>query len=567
MRTFEEIKEEIRQANIRNDIRSLRALASEMQTLGTPHAKAHAHIALGIAEDLDGNYTAALEYYRHSLTMHEELGDRAGMARVTANIGIVLYSTGDYPSSLEHYYRALAMFEEIGNHAGVASVTGNIGGVYEATGDYPSALEHNRRALAMYEQIGDRRGVCRITVNIGSVYLAIGDYPSALEYDGRALAMYEELGDLIGVAVVTGNMGNVYSGTGDNPTALEYLRRALTIHEQLDDRASVVRVIGNIVAVLVKLERYDDAANLQERQSSMLMNNPGVRAYHHANSALLAEYRNDLDASHHHLLEALAISMKTGLRARSTYFHELLRELAQKRNDFAGYIEHNNEYQRITEEIRGKDATLRMAMMEAERKVEAELRARDKERALLYGALPKSIADRMIRGEDVSGDHFDNAAVMFLDIVGFTSNTSHLPPTDVVKMLDNIFSMIDGTCDTHQVIKIKTMGDSYMCFRGDSDTTLNAHSMASVALDVMKGAFTWPNGEPIQFRGGIHIGPATAGVIGTQRLQYDVWGDTVNVASRMESTSEPGKIHVSEALANALNEHKNSPPAPSLTLR
>jgi class 3 adenylate cyclase len=191
----------------------------------------------------------------------------------------------------------------------------------------------------------------------------------------------------------------------------------------------------------------------------------------------------------------------------------------------------------------------------------------------------------MIRGEDVSGDHFDHAAILFVDVVSFTSNTSHMPPADVVKLLETIFRTIDGLCDSQNVVKVKTIGDSYMCFRGDGDATTNARSIANVALDVLHEAFTWPTGEPLRFRAGIHIGPATAGVIGTQRLQYDVWGDTVNVASRMESTGEPGKIHVSEAFAavltsppsplddhgtstpSALDDHGTSPPSPLSSLR
>jgi adenylate cyclase len=138
------------------------------------------------------------------------------------------------------------------------------------------------------------------------------------------------------------------------------------------------------------------------------------------------------------------------------------------------------------------------------------------------------------------------------------------PQTSYCRRCVPIFNAIDAICTTHDVIKIKTIGDSYMCFRGDADASTNARSVARVALDVLQVApsvapsvapgvaFKWPNGETIRFRAGIHIGPATAGVIGTQRLQYDVWGDTVNVASRMESTGEPGRIHVSDAFAQHL---------------
>jgi class 3 adenylate cyclase len=226
--------------------------------------------------------------------------------------------------------------------------------------------------------------------------------------------------------------------------------------------------------------------------------------------------------------------------------------LAQKRNDFAGYIEHNNEYQRITEEVRGRDATLKMAMMEAERNMEGERREREKERALLYGALPESVANRMLRGEDVSGDHFDHASVMFLDVVGFTTNAHDLEPRVVTNVLDDVFNAIDEICATHNVTKIKTIGDAYLAVAFPHDDQSTEQNIASVALAIQQLQFTWPNESPLQFRIGLHSGPVVAGVIGKQRLQYDVWGDTVNTASRMESASEPGRIHISEAFATLM---------------
>jgi adenylate cyclase len=520
VRTYEELARDIRHATGIHDASALLALAKEMQALDTPKAQAAAFVTMGTAARLVGDYPAALEHIRRAMGLYEELGDRQGMAIAIGNMGNVHFRTGDFPSALEHYGRALAMHEEQADRNSIARVTGNMGNVYCDTGDFTAALEHYRRALAILEELGDR-------------------------------AM---------VATMIGNIGGVHFSTGDYLSAFEHLQRALPLHEELGDHAGVVVVTGNMIAALIKLERYDEAAVLAERQATMPMDNPNVRSFHLSSCALLAEHRDDLDAAHRHLMEAVSITTEAGLRASSAELHKRLRDLAQKRNDFAGFIEHNAEFLRLTEEIRGKEATQRLTMMEAERKAEAVERERQKERALLYGALPKSVADRMIRGEDVSGDHFDHAAVMFLDIVGFTSNTSTMPPADVVKLLEHIFSTIDGICETHNVIKIKTIGDSYMCFRGDADATTNAQSIARVGIAVMQGAFTWNDGEKIQFRGGMHIGTATAGVIGTQRLQYDVWGDTVNVASRMESTSEPGRIHVSEAFANVLRGSTNSAP-------
>ncbi len=594
MRTYQELAEDVRHALSSTDAHKLRELAEQLQALGTPQATALSQRALGNAARFAGEYALALELLRQALSASEEIGDRVGAAKATSNIGSVLSTTGNHKEGLDHLHRALAMLEEFGDKYDVAMTIGMIGVVHSNAGDYRSALEHFHRAMALQEELGDRVGIARNNGNIGLVHNYTSDYPSALDYFHRALAIYQELGSEAGealvignignvyfstedyssalqhyqraltfhqtsgnrvyAATVTGNIGNVYLAIGDYPSALEHFQSSLELHEELGKTDSAAVVIGNMVEALFRLERFDEAAAFLRRHGSMQVENPRSRITNSFHAATLAEHRNELDEAQRHLTAALMLSTEAGLRDTMAGSHDRLRDLAQKRNDFAAYIEHNNEYNRINEEIRGKEATQKLTMMEAQRTMDAAMRERDKERALLYGALPKSVADRMIRGEDVSGDHFDNAALMFIDIVGFTSHTSHMPPSNVVKLLENIFRTLDALCDEHNVVKIKTVGDSYMCFRGDADASTNALSVARVALAVLQHPGTWPTGEPLHVRIGIHIGPATAGVIGTQRLQYDLWGDTVNVASRMESTSEPGRIHISEALAKALNK-------------
>jgi class 3 adenylate cyclase len=232
-----------------------------------------------------------------------------------------------------------------------------------------------------------------------------------------------------------------------------------------------------------------------------------------------------------------------------------------KQNDLAGYVEHNNECTRINEEVNGKETATKLAMQEKQREIDAERKEIDKQLAVLHSTLPKHIADRVARGEVVN-DHFENASVIFLDIVGFTSISDRIPSGHVVHLLEQIFTTLDAVCEKHNVVKIKTIGDSYMAVSFES--VVNAATCAlemMSALDTLEitmppslGDASWTKDVgDIRVRIGIHCGPVTAGVIGTARMQYDVWGDTVNVASRMESSGEPGRIHVSEAFAAELD--------------
>jgi len=173
-----------------------------------------------------------------------------------------------------------------------------------------------------------------------------------------------------------------------------------------------------------------------------------------------------------------------------------------------------------------------------------------KARALLDGALPKSVADRMIAGEKVSGDLFEEVTVLFLDIVGFTAIADKLRPEQLVNLLESIFSSCDEICMRYGLTKIKTIGDSYMAVAGvPQSITDNQYQAALAATELIQALSAFD----IRVRIGMHCGPVVAGVIGTERLQYDVWGDTVNTASRLESTSEPNRIHVSDAFATSIS--------------
>jgi len=534
-----------------------------LEELGDSRGAAHVSRNMGMVYRSSGDYAQALECYQRALKVHEELGDRTSAARANLGLGNLYSNIGDMPLALEHYRRALQLQEELGDQAGAAHSIGNLGIVYMATGDFPQAVEHYRRALRMHEEVNDRAGAANVTCNIGVVYMKTGDYPQALEHFQHARQLHEKIGNRPGAAIDIGNMGNVYKATGDLAQALEHYRRALQIHEDIGNRAIASNVTGNIASVLLKMNRDEEAAELLEHQSSMLMDHPGARAGYHSNKAILAEHEGDLDEAWDQLQQALAVVIETGERDQMAECHEKLRELAKVRNDFERYVEHNNEYMRITEEVKGREATQRLAMMDAERKIEGERREREKERALLYGALPETVANRMLQGEDVSGDHFDRASVLFLDIAGFTTMSAKIPPGQVVRLLKSIFKVCDDVCKQFGVTKIKTIGDSYMAVAGVPESLDDhAHRAAQAALHMIAALSQpldayledLPSGFPerLDIRIGLHCGPLVAGIVGDERLQYDVWGDTVNVASRMESTGEPGKIQVSSAFATAL---------------
>lgn len=175
---------------------------------------------------------------------------------------------------------------------------------------------------------------------------------------------------------------------------------------------------------------------------------------------------------------------------------------------------------------------------------------------LLLNVLPEPIAERLRRGERPIADRFDDVSLMFADIVGFTSLSGGMAADELVTILNDVFSVFDQLVEDAELEKVKTIGDAYMVVGGLSGTDDHLDRLARMALR-LHGAVdevATSRDHGIQFRVGIHCGPIVAGVIGTRKFIYDVWGDTVNVASRMESTGMPGRVQVTALVEERLRE-------------
>jgi adenylate cyclase len=182
---------------------------------------------------------------------------------------------------------------------------------------------------------------------------------------------------------------------------------------------------------------------------------------------------------------------------------------------------------------------------------------RKKSEQLLLNVLPKPIAERLKGGETVIADNFAEVSILFADLVGFTSLSNHVSPVEVVNLLNEIFTAFDNLAARLGLEKIKTIGDAYMVAAGlPVARDDHAEAIAQMALDIQAetARFNATYNTSIQIRIGVNLGPAIAGIIGKQKFIYDLWGDTVNLASRMESLAAPGTILVTADVHRKLQD-------------
>lgn len=196
----------------------------------------------------------------------------------------------------------------------------------------------------------------------------------------------------------------------------------------------------------------------------------------------------------------------------------------------------------------------RKFLRDRERDAAARLRAeQERSDALLHNVLPSSVVERLAAGETVIADHFDDVSVLFCDLVGFTALSAELSPAGTLDLLNDIFSGFDRLAEENGLEKIKTIGDAYMVVGGISPP-VEGHVTRLVRMACgMPGIVRAVAPErDLTVRIGIDTGPAVAGIVGRKKFFYDVWGDTVNTASRLEASAESGRVHVSDAVRCAL---------------
>lgn len=193
-------------------------------------------------------------------------------------------------------------------------------------------------------------------------------------------------------------------------------------------------------------------------------------------------------------------------------------------------------------------------LRDRERAMMEEIRlAKERNEALLLSILPRAVVERINDGAGMVADHIPEATIVFADIVNFTPFSGTLSASDVVGVLNRIFSAFDRLVEQHRAEKIKTIGDGYMVAVGIPEPCEDHTAIAARLSLTMLDSFASLREEleaPIQLRVGLHTGPAIAGVIGERKFAYDIWGTTVNIASRMESHGAPNRVHVSKAVAD-----------------
>ncbi|MFO0997891.1 MAG: adenylate/guanylate cyclase domain-containing protein [Alphaproteobacteria bacterium] len=337
--------------------------------------------------------------------------------------------------------------------------------------------------------------------------------------------------------------GRFDDGTGnftrEGPPDRDMALKILYSQRYYDSKAQIMRPIGEFL-VMVDQRTKAELAALNHFSREILLTILVTSA------AMLAG------------IASMVWMLKAKLLRPSEVLLSAVREIAGGNLAVRTNLTGRNEISELGQAIDSMAGNLADASLKAQQKTaeaEAQARALTEERhqteKLLHNILPAMIADRLQKGESMIAETFPEVTVLFADIVGFTALSAKLGPNAIVLMLNDVFGRFDELARRHKLEKIKTIGDCYMVVGGIPDRSpTHCQQIAEFALAALKsfGEYAAGFAHPLSIRIGIHTGTVVAGIVGTQKFSYDLWGDVVNTASRYESMGTPDRINVSEAV-------------------
>ncbi len=520
-----------------------------------------------------GDLSHALESISRAMELNEENGFEDKLSDNYANLGNIYYNLSNYTEALTYYQKSLHLDEKLSNQKGIAANLGSIGNVYSNLSNYTNARKYYNKALEIYEENDNMRGKATILGNIGSVYHDQGNYEESLVYFYKSLELWELFGNKMGIATNLGSIANSYNSSNKFAKAIDYYERAMAISNELGDKFGLSALYGNAGILYFRLS-MDSVANKYSKQYPKLTSTP----------------KKNLTQSIEYSEKAVELAQAVGSLNMLSDWYENLDKAYTKLDDYKKAYYYQEKWTEIRDSVFSMDKAKEIATLEFDKQNqinEKELKLKDlqllrknneqmilfaglgssafilliifiqrrKSEKLLHNILPVSIAKRLKNNENQIADRFDETSIVFIDLVGFTRISQNSKPEAAVKFLNTIFSKLDELSKEYRLEKIKTIGDCYMAVCGLPEHNAN-HSKNAVEFSIKAGKMlnemTGPNGEEISFRVGIDSGAVVAGIIGEKKFSYDLWGDTVNTASRMESTGVANKIQVTKNVIDRL---------------
>ncbi len=459
-----------------------------------------------------GDFDTGFECLQNSIIFAEEQNDPTSIAWTSYLLASFYVEMKQYDNSEEAYKRSLDIFENIHDIEGYTSTLSGLGNVAFSRKEYDKAIYYYETALPTTIERKIPSVEARVYNDLGTTYEQLGDYKKALDYLHKSYDIRLELKNFLGMSTTELNLGRVYTTLNDYTKALFYYEKAVESAKSVLANPRLQRAYQGMAEVYKLLDDTKQALAYFEKY--MEIHTIVVGEENEAKYATL-EAKHNLEKS-----------------KQESEIHRLKNIELKQANDL---IAQQNVY--IIEE-----------------KIKSE--------RLLLNILPEEVAEELKEKGYATPKFYTQATIIFTDLKGFTNLVEQVQPQEIIEDLNTCFLAFDEICEEYNLEKIKTIGDAYMAVGGvPLKNKTNPIDAVKAGLAMQHFMQKWKTekeakGLPVwELRVGIHTGCLIAGVIGKNKFAYDVWGDSVNVASRMESSGEVGKVNISETTYELIKHH------------
>jgi class 3 adenylate cyclase/Tfp pilus assembly protein PilF len=520
-----------------------------------------------------GNYNLALKYYKQSLNAHESIDDDQGTVTTLISIAIVHKLRGDYDKAIEILGKALVISEKSNDKMNIGYCLDNIGNIYSRQNEFHRALDYYQRSLLFSKEVSDKEGEMHSAINLAGAYSSLERVDEAIQHYDEALVLAVELNDKKSEGIILNNRANLLLDVGRLDEALQEARRSLKLKEEVGFSKGYSSSNLTIGSVLLEMQRYREALQFSQTALDQARIAGNIGEIQEAAYKLYVLHQALDDQSKALDMFRLHVEMRDSLDSEKNQRAVLRQEYkySYDKQALADSLEFTKKEAIKDLEIEKRDADLakqRIGLGAAgggllllgllAYSIRSGKRRSDE---LLHNILPEEVAAELKEKGHSEAQLFDATTVLFTDFKGFTSMAEKLSPKELVGDLNHCFSEFDKITTDYGIEKIKTIGDAYMAAGGlPSPTDDHAKKVVLAALAMAdfveegKQRRMDRNRPYFKVRIGIHTGPVVAGIVGVKKFAYDIWGDTVNTASRMESSGEVGKVNISQSTYELLKD-------------
>lgn len=518
-----------------------------------------AYEVMGLIALDKGEYSLALQSILKSYGIAKEFNYQKGISHSTNDLGLVYYSIGDYATALNYFFISLKIKEINHDSLAIEAAYNNIVDVYKEEKNIDEAKTYLFKELAVSTNIKDSLYMGYAYVSFGELYLRLNKLDSALYCANKAKKISKGTKNEITLATSISYLGSILFRQGKYRDAFLTYKSALKIADSINEKEIISMICNYLGDVNVKLDMFPEAKRYYDTALSIALKindkKKIMQCYLALTSYDSASGNHDSVLGHYKLYVAYRDSMFNINNARKIENEKISYEFAQQSAIAKEESERKIQRQRMLRNvfIGGFGLALLFSLVFFFQRVKI---GKEKKRSddLLLNILPAETAEELKSSGSTRARNYDMVTVLFTDFKNFTKASENLTAQELVNEINYCYSEFDRIVTYFGIEKIKTIGDGYMAAGG-----LPVENKTN-AVDTVKAALAIRNfieeekikrqaaGKSFfEIRIGVHTGPVVAGVVGIKKFAYDIWGDTVNIASRMESSAEPGKVNISGA--------------------